>query len=143
MFMNSSSCHCTFFYSTIMICGYFNSNTQDELTKFEIGRLARKNKRQVSDMQDIAVPSSKRIVFIMRQTFIILNSNESKVHITLTVFVQFNMKFLKHGKQTFYCRMLWKFFSSFFLFFEVIEESRFISSVPHQSFLFLMQFFTC
>ena len=78
MFMNSSSCHCTFFYSTIMICGYFNSNTQDELTKFEIGRLARKNKRQVSDMQDIAVPSSKRIVFIIRQTFIILNSDESK-----------------------------------------------------------------
>ena len=103
--MNSSSCHSTFFYSNIMICGYFD-NTQNELTKFKVSRLARKNKRQVSDMQDIAVPSSKRIVFIMRQTFIILNSNESKVHITLTVFVLFNMKFLKHGKQTFYCRML-------------------------------------
>ena len=42
-----------------MICGYFDvqttsaiySNTQDELTKFEVGKLARKNKRQVSDMQ--------------------------------------------------------------------------------------------
>ena len=110
MFMNSSSCHSTFFYSNIMICGYFD-NTQNELTKFKVSRLARKNKRQVSDMQDIAVPSSKRIIFIMFQTFIILYSNESKVHLTLTVSVEFNMKFLKYTKQTIYCRMLWKSFS--------------------------------
>ena len=103
--MNSSSCHSTFFYSNIMICGYFD-NTQNELTKFKVSRLAGKNKRQVSDMQDIAVPSSKRIIFIMFQTFIILYSNESKVHLTLTVSVEFNMKFLKYTKQTIYCRML-------------------------------------
>ena len=88
-----------------MICGYFD-NTQNELPKFKVSRLARKNKRQVSDMQDIAVPSSKRIIFIMFQTFIILYSNESKVHLTLTVSVEFNMKFLKYTKQTIYCRML-------------------------------------
>ena len=45
-------------------CHY--DNTQDGLTKSEIDRLARKNKRQLSDTQDIAVPSNKRIIFIMR-----------------------------------------------------------------------------
>ena len=59
-------------------------------------------------------------------------SNESKVHITLTVSVKFNMKFLKHAKQTFYCRMSWKFFSGTKLLTSL--DSYFLFLINHFSF---------